>query len=215
MTDTPLIPELYLILDPDQSANPCNDFEQVRQTAPIISVLIKTLPPQTIDPNLIKTIQSHNIAVLLEDTNKVKDLGADGAHVNSEEDAPYITAQQQLGGDHIIGINPKTSRHTAMHLAEKGASYVALEKFADEDQDDGKDPHKQPPTIAWWVSLFETPCIAWNITAQDQAITAQSAGADFIALAPSFWQQGPNTASIIQKLQTALTENAAAEHETT
>ena len=209
MSDTPLIPELYLIMDLAKSPDPLPEFEAVRAVAPIISVLIKENENHLPTNALISTIQAHNIAVLLEDTEKVKQLGADGVHLTSTEEDAYLTAQKQLGGDHIIGINPKSSRHTAMEVAEKGASYIALEKLDDEnDTNNTQETNKQPPNISWWISLFETPCIAWNITTGPQALQAQTAGADFLALAPSYWQQGDNTKSTIENLQTILTKQA-------
>ncbi len=220
MTETSLIPELYLILDLAKSPDPLAEFEAVHQTAPIISVLIKNTPDHPPTKPLISAIQAHNIAVLLEETDQVKQLDADGVHLTSTDETAYLTAQKQLGGDHIIGINPSTSRHTAMVLAEKGASYIALnhiedqeniddqENVDDKDKTNNQDTNKQPPNISWWVSLFETPCIAWNITNQTQAVQAQNSGADFLALAPSFWQQGDNTKAAIETLQTTLIKQA-------
>ena len=220
MTETPLIPELYLILDLAKSPDPLAEFEAVRQTAPIISVLIKNTPDHPPTKPLISAIQAHNIAVLLEETDQVKQLDADGVHLTSTDETAYLTAQKQLGGDHIIGINPSPSRHTAMVLAEKGASYIALNHFEDqehidnqenvdnEDETNNQDTNKLPPNIGWWVSLFETPCIAWNITNQTQALQAQNSGADFLALAPSFWQQDDNTKTTIETLQTTLIKQA-------
>ncbi len=226
MPDTQNItPELYLILDLTHTGDPLEQIEAAANVAPIISVLIKNDTKGLLNKDLIASIQAHNIAVLLEDNEKsmVTDvamapdiirLGADGIHLNTDEPETYETAHEQLSDDYIIGISVDTSRHNAMQVAQTGASYIAIENKQREESttpdlpNDPKDEHETPPTIEWWVTLFEIPCVAWNINSNEEALDAQNNGADFLALAPSFWQKGSQTQTVLQTLQTSLQANA-------
>ena len=211
MSDHLPIPQLYFILDLARSGHPLREIESALQVTPIASLLIKDTPQTDISQDLVKALQAHNIAVLLEDSGKVRALKADGVHLNTDEFSDFEQVKQRLDDNDIIGVSPQLSRHGAMTIAEQGASYIAIETASsntnDENEQQMMDENQLAPNIDWWVALFETPCVAWNIETIETALTAQRMGADFLALAPCLWQQGPNTFDVIQELQTALTEN--------
>jgi len=218
-----IIPELYLILDLNLPGDPLTQIKAAANCAPIISVLIKNDNNNSLNKDLIAAIQAHNIAVLLADDNKsielevepdVIKLGADGIHLNSDEPERFETAHQQLNDDYIIGISVHTSRHNAMQVAQTGASYIAIENNQAQEstttdlKNAPKDEHETPPTIEWWIALFEIPCVAWNINSNEAALDAQNKGADFLALAPSFWQKESETETALKTLQASLQANA-------
>lgn len=201
-------PELLLITDLTLSPNPLEEIVAAANAAPIISVLL-TNSEKSPSKELIAKIQAHNIAVLLEDNyESVKTLNADGVHLTQANTETFETVRSKLGDDFIVGTSANSSRHIAMHNAEKGASYIAINTAnthsENSDEAENKHENQQPPTIEWWEALFETPGIAWNIETKQQAIKAQQAGAHYIALSPKFWQQGAATTTIMTELQNAL-----------
>lgn len=200
-------PQLCLIVDLNQTPDPLNELTAAITATPIVSVLIQTNDTSTIQP-LVTAIQAHNVAVVLEDdAEAVKTLNADGVHITSQDLDQLDDAKTLLGEDYIFGIVADNSRHKSMQSAEKGASYVAIELEAQEpsdNEDEPKEENERPPSVAWWISLFEIPCIAWNIDSIEQVLKAQTIGADYIALTPSIWQKGEATASTIAKLQNTL-----------
>ncbi len=201
-------PALYLILDLETSEHPEAEVQAAREAAPIASVLIKSHPERKPGKNLISKLQSHNIAVLLEDDDLVTKHGADGWHLALDDLKSFEALCQKRTGDEIIGVLVGASRHNAMSLAEGGADYVAIEITPRPAQpvkaETEEEEFKSPPTINWWVSLFETPVVAWNIKSIEEAVSATEEMADFIALAPSFWQQGSNTKAIMETLVSTL-----------
>ena len=116
---------------------------------------------------------------------------------NGTDEDIFNAAIETLSEDVIIGLKAKQSRHKAMILAEQGCSYVAINLFDEAEHERELEEFERPPEINWWVSLFSTPCVAWNITSKDEAIEATKQGADFIALAPEFWQKGDTSTEII------------------
>lgn len=211
-------PGLYLIIEGSDAELAYTQLDDARLAAPVEVVLLRS--PALFNKDLISRIQSHNIAVLLEDdAEKVLELGADGVHL-IEPDIESFAATSRLldnsgnqSGDMIIGAVISASRHLAMLLAEQGASYIALFDHGDNRQEEGGSDtadeqeaedeetiFNRPPDITWWTNLIETPCVAWNLSSRQQLESAISAGADFIALAPPLWQTGDDIASTLESL---------------
>lgn len=209
-------PGLYLIIEGSEAELAYTQLDAARQAAPVEVVLLRS--PALFNKDLISRIQSHNIAVLLEDdAEKVLELGADGVHLIEPNIERFAATSRLLdnsgiqSGDMIIGAVISASRHLAMLLAEQGASYIALfdhgdnrqeegvSDTADEDEDE-ETIFNRPPDITWWTNLIETPCVAWNLSSRQQLESAISAGADFIALAPPLWQTGDDIASTLESL---------------
>ena len=212
MSDQLFIPQLYLILDLARSGDPLAEIEAVLQVMPVASLLIKDTQQAVVSQDLVTNLQAHNIAVLVEDSEKLRTFKADGVHLNTDEVGVFEQLKERLDENDIIGVGPQSSRHGAMAIAEQGASYIAIEVSGansnEKNEQQTMDENHSAPTIEWWVALFETPCVAWNIETVQAALTAQKEGADFLALAPALWQQGKNTFNIVQQLQTTLNENA-------
>ena len=212
MSDQLFIPQLYLILDLARSGDPLAEIEAVLQVMPIASLFIKDTPQAVVSQDLVTSLQAHNIAVLVEDSEKLRTLTADGVHLNTDELGLFEQMKQRLDENDIIGVSPQSSRHNAMIFAEQGASYIAIDVAGANSNGENEqltlDENQSAPTIDWWVALFETPCVAWNIETVQAALTAQKEGADFLALAPGLWQQEQNTFNVIQQLHSALSENA-------
>lgn len=200
-------PQIYLIMDLSLTETPLDDIKTIAKEintsefAPLSSLLIKQNDPKSLcSKELVKDIQAENIAVLIEDNVPLaKSLNADGIHLSDDDEDIFKAAIETLSEDVIIGIKAKQSRHKAMIFAEEGCSYIAIDLFDQDNHQRELEEFERPPEINWWVSLFSTPCVAWDISSTEQAIEATKQGADFLGLAPEFWQQGENSAKIIDE----------------
>ncbi len=158
----------------------------------VASVLIK---PAGGDPGntealsrIVKIAQQHGVAALLaEDAELTRCLGADGVHIDAGSDlgTRYDQAREILGPDAIVGCTVGKSRHTAMLMGEKGADYVGFGAPADLSDQEGA-IRRRLELIAWWAELFEIPCVAFDVAQPGEAQRLAAAGADFVScrLAP-------------------------------
>ena len=201
--ETPTPPGLFLILDASQPDNGLPELEAACANAPVEVILISH-PAEAAAPEITKqlvtTIQNKNIAVLIEDNvTLAMELAADGVHLNNDSFEGFSDAVDQVGGDQmIIGTTAKASRDAAMILAEEGCTYMAITSQQDDhSQSDTEEEFRRPPTLEWWVTLFETPVVAWQLETLDDVRAATEAGADFIALAPALWQKAGETGQIM------------------
>ncbi len=198
-------PQLYLIMDLSLTETPEKDIKAIANTvnsaefAPFSSLLLQNNAPKSLcTKELVSGIQSEGIAVLVEDNVPLaQSVGADGIHLSDDDEDIFKAAIETLSDDVIIGLKAKQSRHKAMIFAEEGCSYVAITLFNPKVSKRELEEFERPPEINWWVSLFSTPCVAWNISSKEEAIEATKQGADFIGLAPEFWQKGDETIEII------------------
>jgi thiamine monophosphate synthase len=205
-------PQIYLMMDLSLTDTPAEDIQSIAKTinttenTPFSSLLIKqTEGLSKCTPEFVAHVQKEDIAVIIEDNVPlVQSSGADGVHLSDDDEEIFEAAINTLSEDVIIGLSAKQSRHKAMIFAEQGCSYIAISdglsgqttQTSVENVD--IEEFDRPPEIKWWVSLFSTPAVAWNISSLKQAITATKEGADFLALAPSYWQQGENSTEIIK-----------------
>jgi thiamine-phosphate pyrophosphorylase len=129
----------------------------------------------------------------------VKSIRTDGVHLDlhrrDETGALrlYREARKALGPDAIVGALCAPGRHMAMEVAELDADYVGF----------AADAVETPELVAWWAEMMNTPCVAFGIAETEQARMLASAGADFIALAPTFWTT-PDAAARLAGFQAAI-----------
>ena len=119
-TETPTPPGLFLILDASQPEPALQALDAARASAPVEVVLIKANTPTPATDNnpapvtkdFIRTIQAHNIAVLIEDDiSTATNRGADGVHLNSDSLDEFTAAIELIGNDQmIIGAMAAQSR---------------------------------------------------------------------------------------------------------
>ena len=205
-------PQIYLMMDLSLTDTPAKDILSIAKTintdesTPFSSLLIqKTEGLSKCTPEFVAQVQKEDIAVIVEDNvPHAHSSGADGVHLSDDDEDIFEAAVNTLSEDVIIGVSAKQSRHKAMIFAEQGCSYIAISSGLDDQtmqisaEEASLEEFERPPEIKWWVSLFSTPVVAWNISSLEEAITATKEGADFLALAPSYWQQGDNSTEIIK-----------------
>jgi thiamine-phosphate pyrophosphorylase len=117
--------------------------------------------------------------------------GADGAHLTGI--AAFTAAVEGLKPARIAGCGGLHTRDDAMAAGENGADYVMF----GEPEADGRRPSFAAilERIEWWAAVFEIPCVGFAATL-DEVGPLATAGADFVALGESIWDdpRGPSAA---------------------
>lgn len=140
---------------------------------------------------LVAAAQAEGAAALLAGED-VEDLvgrsGADGVHLGDA--ALAIEALSRFQPEKIVGCGPLASRDEAMEVGERGADYVM---FGDEPG--GRPFEATLERVAWWVPIFQTPCVGvcWEI---DDVARLASENVEFAALGEAVWRHphGPAAA---------------------
>lgn len=127
-----------------------------------------------------------HVAFIVNDSiSLAKRLGTDGVHLGQDDGDPR-EARQILGREAQIGVTCHNSRHLAMEAGDAGADYVAfgafyqtgtktVEHFADIE------------ILRWWTTVSPIPCVAIGGITADNAAPIVAAGADFIAVSGTVW----------------------------
>lgn len=137
----------------------------------------------------------HDVAFIVNDSIALaKRLNADGVHLG-QGDGEVADARRMLGPDAQIGVTCHNSRHFAMEAGEAGANYVAFGAFYPTTTKP-VEHHADPEILKWWQGLFELPCVAIGGITADNAKALVDAGADFLAVSGSIWNDsgGPDEA---------------------
>lgn len=144
--------------------------------------------PDAILPDVVRPLQQRGIAVL-RGAEHGEARGADGVQVS---DAGLVReVRRQLGVKHILGCFCGTSRHAAMQAGEDGVDYVALSQAGRAGDE---------PLIAWWSSLFEVPCVAYDpVDAGDLDILLPQ-NPDFIRPLDLMWDGAEEAHRIVSSL---------------
>jgi thiamine-phosphate pyrophosphorylase len=135
------------------------------------------------------------VAFILNDrVDLARECGADGVHLGQGDGDPR-EARRLLGPSAQIGVTCHDSRHLAMEAGEAGADYVAFGAFYPTETK--STVHRPDRSIlGWWSTVFEVPSVAiGGITPQNGRLLVE-AGADFLAVCGSVWNDpaGPEAA---------------------
>jgi thiamine-phosphate pyrophosphorylase len=190
-----------------------DDLERALDAGDVAAMQLR-LKPATDDvilraaERLRPIVQDRGVAFILNDRpDLAAKAGADGVHIGIE-DAPYAEARRVMGGDAIVGVTCKTSRHRAMEAAEAGADYVAFGAFFD-SATRGVAAEADAEILEWWSQLMVTPCVAIGGITPDNLGPLVKAGADFICASAGVWNHpdGPAAGVVAynRAIQAALT----------
>ncbi len=149
---------------------------------------------------LISDCQAAGIAALIaEDSELAKSLGADGVHLTCSEDlaARQENARTSLGPTATVGVLSDMTRHTAMVAGEAGADYLAFDLRPDAAAN-GLD------FVAWWAEIFEIPAVAFIGFDVERAREAATAGAEFLALTPPLDATAATTPALLDDLRAIM-----------
>ena len=129
---------------------------------------------------------------------------ADGDEGEDEEgDSPLRALRERLRDGRILGVGRLRSKHAAMEAGEAGADYVLFGDDAKLALDD------LLARLAWWVEIFETPCIALARDIKDVPDLVAT-GAEFIGLDPVLWA-GEGGEAAVAEAQAAILNRPAGE----
>jgi thiamine-phosphate pyrophosphorylase len=178
--------------------------------AELAAVLIASGPGRRLSagearPLLQPAKQAGVTALLLDDAELARTLGADGVHLTERDhpQAAYRTAREALGKAPVIGVDAGISRHAAMVLAEAGADYVGF----------GAPPHlkdrdkarvRRAGMVAWWAPVFEVPCVAFDVETGEEAAELAAEGADFVAVTLAAGLASPAAANLLAEIARGL-----------
>jgi thiamine-phosphate pyrophosphorylase len=187
--------DIYLTIDASESATA--RLAAALDAAKIAAVMIapahnRPLDTATAKP-LVALAQSQGVAAFIHaDAHLARALGADGLHLPASFQlaADYAAARKVLGSAAMIGVDAGSSRHDAMELAEAGADYIAFAIDAaaapvpaeDGGTDDDLSTIISGDLIAWWVDIFQTPCVALGVKTADDAADLARVGCEFIGI---------------------------------
>ena len=135
---------------------------------------------------IIAAAHRQNAIVLTDTPGQMEGIGRfDGLHLPCGG-PPVRVIREALGGDKVIGVDSRLSRHEAMTFGEAGADYIAFGRGADSAAIDDL-----TEMVSWWSGLFEIPCAAFLGAGAPEAAWRQIAetGADFIVPGPEIWDE--------------------------
>lgn len=155
---------------------------------PVASVLL--LPGDTNDEALRPTVealrpvvQDRGIAFLIDGRPALAaQTGCDGVHT-CPAGPPYGECRRVVGPQAIVGYSCRNNRHNAMVHAELGADYIVFGESNPSDEDTANTLE----LIEWWSELMEIPSVALDRLTNGNAREFAEAGADFLAIGPTLW----------------------------
>ncbi len=202
---------LYLVTPPlTDAAAFARDLGLVLEAGDIAAVLLRlaaadehTLINRT--KAITAVVQRRDIAVLLDGHPDIAArAGADGAHLTGIE--ALTAAIGSLKPDRIAGCGGLRSRHDAMLAGQAGADYVM---FGEPNQHGSHPPFDAlEERIAWWVGLFEIPCVGYA-SGLDEVAPLARAKADFVALGDWIWTNETTAAATVAAATASLAEAVA------
>jgi len=199
-------PRLYLATPETGDAQALNRvLREAVQAADIAAVLLRLKPAGERDlVNQVKAVvgavQEAGAALILDGNAGIAaKAGADGSHLAGIE--TFIVAVEGLKPARIAGCGGLHTRHDAMLAAERGADYVMF----GEPGADGSRPSFAAivERIEWWSGLFEIPCVGYAATL-DEVGPLVTAGADFVAVGDSVWNDPRGPAAAVADAATRL-----------
>ena len=149
--------------------------------------------------------EAHNVAFIVnDDAALAKRLDADGVHLGQGDD-DLKDARAQLGDQVQIGITCHDSRHLAMEAGEGGANYVAFGAFFPTQT---KETHHRADVdlLQWWSTMMEIPCVAIGGITPDNCQPLVDAGADFLAVSGSVWNDPKGPAHAVKRFTEILSD---------
>lgn len=210
MTDT--VPcQLYLISPLDVGGNFPEQLEFALAAGPVAAFQFRV---KDIDADeaaalaepLKAICDKHDVAFIVnDDVALAKRLEADGVHLGqSDDDLKY--ARAQLGDQAQIGITCHDSRHLAMEAGESGANYVAFGAFFP-TQTKETQYRADFDLLHWWSNIMEIPCVAIGGITPDNCQPLIDAGADFLAVSSSVWNDPKGPAHAVERFTEILSQS--------
>ena len=192
--------QLYLISPLDVGGGFPEQLQQALEAGPVAAFQFRVKDveqgeAERLAEPLKEICDAHDVAFIVnDDVDLAKRLAADGVHLG-QGDGDLKDARAELGDQIQIGITCHDSRHLAMEAGEGGANYVAFGAFFPTTT---KETRHRPEVdiLEWWSTIMEIPCVAIGGITPDNCQPLVDAGADFLAVSGSVWNdpEGPTYA---------------------
>lgn len=200
--------QLYLISPPDVGGDFPDRLEEALSSGGVAAFQfrVKDMPADdamALAEPLKAICNAHDVAfVVNDDVALAQSLDADGVHLG-QGDESLKSARARLGDQVQIGITCHDSRHLAMEAGEGGANYVAFGAFFPTQT---KETIHRPGVdiVQWWSTVMEIPCVAIGGITPDNCGPLIEAGADFIAVSGSVWNDPEGPANAVKRFQDIL-----------
>ncbi|MBX9840923.1 MAG: thiamine phosphate synthase [Xanthobacteraceae bacterium] len=199
-------PRLYLVTPPLGETNAfARELGQTVRAADVAAVLLRLKGAG--ERELVNRVKA--LASMVQETGAALVLdghpdiaaraGADGGHLTGI--AAFTAAVEGLRPARIAGCGGLQTRDDAMAAGENGADYVMF----GEPEADGRRPSFAAilERIEWWAEVFEIPCVGFAATL-DEVGPLAAAGADFVALGESIWDDPRGPAAAVADAATRL-----------
>lgn len=198
-------PRLYIFADDRETGRLAGVLDSAPEGSAVAAVLLRLRPGGEDEraaciAEAASIVQPRGVALLLEGhADLVARTGADGCHVPGS--AALAPTLKRLKPDFIVGAGDLPTRHDAMLAAEAGADYVM---FGEPDRS-GQRPAFPAiiDRVAWWSEVFEPPCVGYAADRQEAEALAR-AGADFVAVESSVWDDPQASGAALTDLWTRL-----------
>ena len=156
---------------------------------------------------ILPACQKHNVTMILNDrVDLVAEYGCDGVHLGPK-DMNYSKARNILGKNFVIGVSCQGSRHRAMEVSVAGADYVAFGSFYRSDTKTDSKLIQNSEIIKIWSETTKIPCVAIGGINHDNCRNLIKAGADFLALSSSIWDNPSGPINSVAKFSSILSDN--------
>ena len=177
---------LYLVVETGAAA--AERAAAALAVADAACLLIEPAPGAQLDAGsaqpLVALAQASDIAAIITaNAHLARTLQADGVHLppSREPAKAYTDARRILGQDLIVGADAGKSRHDAMVLGEAGADYIGFGIPAGIANIEGACARRLD-LVSWWATIFEVPCVAFDVATPEDAEQLARAGANFIGV---------------------------------
>ena len=184
-----LSPRFFLVAPDDVSVSRLVDcLTAACQAGDVASLLV----PAAIAGEITAPAQALGVAVIVSGEWRG---GADGLQVDANTEA-VSEARKSAGKERFVGAFAGASRHFAMEAAEAGADYVALTQNGASIGG--------VPIVAWWSSVMEIPCVAFEPVELEGLDILLPQKPDFIRPSDAMWADAETASRIITELRQRL-----------
>ena len=186
--------QLYLSVPAGFSGEPALIAESLAITQAPSLLIVGEGDPKRVAA-IIDAAHRQNAIVLTDDRVMLTAAGRfDGLHLPLGG-MGVAEARELVGGDGVIGVECRLSRHEAMSLAEAGADYIAFGSG-------GEGVAELAEMASWWGDLIEIPCAVYLPGDAGEAAWQElaAAGADFVMPGAEIWEQPEQARERLRRL---------------
>jgi len=200
---------IYLISPPSfEIKNFAPRLESALKTGlvPVFQLRLKDYPKDEIIKiarEIKKICEQNNCLFIINDSYEIAlEVGAGGVHLG-EGDGIISEVRKKSPQNFVIGASCYNSRHLAMEAGEQGADYIAFGAFFPTSTKIAK-AKAEIELLEWGSEILNLPIIAIGGINDKNAGLLAKAGADFVAVISSIWDDKDGEVAALKKLHQAI-----------